>query len=60
MISSSHDCYQHLCMKALGGGGPCWEVGGHAEGSKVGLELAGQGLPDSRLIGPIVEANLLD
>eukprot|EP00983_Pelagomonas_calceolata_P000434 14985-Pelagomonas_calceolata.AAC.1 len=26
---------------------------------RVGLELAGQGVPDSRVVGPMVEANLL-
>eukprot|EP00983_Pelagomonas_calceolata_P100516 1158577-Pelagomonas_calceolata.AAC.3 len=26
---------------------------------RVGLELAGQALPDSRVVGPMVEANLL-
>eukprot|EP00983_Pelagomonas_calceolata_P005290 172328-Pelagomonas_calceolata.AAC.1 len=34
-------------------GGPCWDVGGHAQGLGVGLEIAGQGLPDSRVVGPM-------
>eukprot|EP00983_Pelagomonas_calceolata_P038527 1136818-Pelagomonas_calceolata.AAC.1 len=41
-------------------GGPCWEVGWHASGLGVGLELAGQGLPDSRVVGPMVGNNLLE
>eukprot|EP00983_Pelagomonas_calceolata_P133687 1161986-Pelagomonas_calceolata.AAC.5 len=47
-------------------GWPLCERGVHAEmlesllyGLGVGLELAGQGLPDSRVVGPMVEANLL-
>eukprot|EP00983_Pelagomonas_calceolata_P004785 156525-Pelagomonas_calceolata.AAC.1 len=41
-------------------GGPCWDVGEHAQGLGVGLNLAGQGLPDSRVEGPMVGANLLE
>eukprot|EP00983_Pelagomonas_calceolata_P074303 1152506-Pelagomonas_calceolata.AAC.1 len=40
-------------------GGPCRDARGHAQGLGVSLELAGQGLPDRRVIGPMVEANLL-
>eukprot|EP00983_Pelagomonas_calceolata_P070304 1150740-Pelagomonas_calceolata.AAC.2 len=34
-------------------GGPSWDVGEHAQGYGVGLKLAGQGLPDSRVVGPM-------
>eukprot|EP00983_Pelagomonas_calceolata_P129318 1161596-Pelagomonas_calceolata.AAC.7 len=55
-------CIGHMSVAFLTGeeGGPCWDVGEHAWGLGVGLKLAGQGLPDSRVVGPMVVANLLE